>query len=259
MDENYIRFKSKDGIGRIQFNRPQKMNAVNPKVLVQLEEAVIACESDDDIRVLILTGNEKAFVAGADIEHMATGDITDAYRLTDLTRRVQDRLADFPKPTIASISGYALGAGCELALCCDFRIASDSAVMGLPEISLGIIPGGGGTQRLPRLINSGKAARMILLGETVSANEALSIGLVDQVTTPESLEDEVERLASKLKRLSVMALRAAKTAMRKGLNMSLSDGLQMEQDLFCMLFGTEDQTEGMRAFLEKRKPEFKGK
>lgn len=259
MTEEYILLKSEDGIGRIQFNRPQKLNAVNPEVLTQLEQAVIACESDDDIQVLVLTGNEKAFVAGADIKNMATGDITNAYRLTDLTRRVQDRLADFPRPTIASISGYALGAGCELALCCDFRIASDTAVMGLPEITLGIIPGGGGTQRLPRLINLGKAARMILLGETVSANEALTIGLVDQVTTPESLEDEVTRLAKKLKRLSAVALRAAKTAMRKGLNMSLSDGLQLEQDLFCMLFGTEDQTEGMNAFLEKRKPRFKGK
>jgi enoyl-CoA hydratase len=255
----YIKFKIEDGVGRIQFNRPEKLNAVNPDVLKELETAVEICESNDDIRVVVLTGNEKAFVAGADIENMAKGDIKNAYKLTDLTLRVQERLADLSKPTIASISGYALGGGCELALCCDFRIAADNAMLGLPEITLGIIPGGGGTQRLPRLVNLGAAARMILLGEMIKAKEAQEIGLVDKVVTLDELENETQKWVAKLKKKPALAVRAAKTAMRKGLSTSLKEGLQIEQDLFCMLFGTEDQKEGMAAFMEKRKAVFKGR
>jgi enoyl-CoA hydratase len=255
----YIKFKIEDGVGRIQFNRPEKLNAVNPDVLKELETAVEICESNDDIRVVVLTGNEKAFVAGADIENMAKGDIKNAYKLTDLTLRVQERLADLSKPTIASISGYALGGGCELALCCDFRIAADNAMLGLPEITLGIIPGGGGTQRLPRLVNLGAAARMILLGEMIKAKEAQEIGLVDKVVSLDELENETQKWVAKLKKKPALAVRAAKTAMRKGLSTSLKEGLQIEQDLFCMLFGTEDQKEGMAAFMEKRKAVFKGR
>jgi enoyl-CoA hydratase len=255
----YIKFKIEDGVGRIQFNRPGKLNAVNPDVLKELETAVEICESNDDIRVVVLTGNEKAFVAGADIENMAKGDIKNAYKLTDLTLRVQERLADLSKPTIASISGYALGGGCELALCCDFRIAADNAMLGLPEITLGIIPGGGGTQRLPRLVNLGAAARMILLGEMIKAKEAQEIGLVDKVVSFDELENETQKWVAKLKKKPALAVRAAKTAMRKGLSTSLKEGLQIEQDLFCMLFGTEDQKEGMAAFMEKRKAVFKGR
>ena len=255
----YIKFKIEDGVGRIQFNRPEKLNAVNPDVLKELETAVESCEGNDDIRVVVLTGNEKAFIAGADIENMAKGDIKNAYKLTDLTLRVQERLADLSKPTIASISGYALGGGCELALCCDFRIAADNAMLGLPEITLGIIPGGGGTQRLPRLVNLGAAARMILLGEMIKAKEAQEIGLVDKVVSFDELENETQKWVAKLKKKPALAVRAAKTAMRKGLSTSLKEGLQIEQDLFCMLFGTEDQKEGMAAFMEKRKAVFKGR
>ena len=259
MDLQYILFTTEDGIGRIQFNRPAKLNAVNNDVLMDLEKALDRCLEDEDIRVVILTGNEKAFVAGADVKDMSTGDIRFAYSLTDLTLRVQEKLADLPKPTIAAISGYALGAGCELALCCDFRIASDNAVLGLPEITLGIIPGGGGTQRLPRLVGLSAAAEMILLGKTVKANRAETLGLVNKMVPLNDLERESRELANALIKMPAVALRAAKTAMRKGLGMSLKDGLQMEQDLFCMLFGTEDQKEGMAAFMEKRKPAFKGK
>ena len=259
MELKYIKFKIEDAVGRIQFNRPEKLNALNPDVLKELETAVESCEGNDDIRVVVLTGNEKAFVAGADIENMAKGDIKDAYKLTDLTLRVQERLADLPKPMIASISGYALGGGCELALCCDFRIAADNAMLGLPEITLGIIPGGGGTQRLPRLVNLGAAARMILLGEMIKAKEAEEIGLVDKVVSLDELENETQKWAAKLKTKPALAVRAAKTAMRKGLSTSLKEGLQIEQDLFCMLFGTEDQKEGMAAFMEKRTAVFKGR
>ncbi len=259
MELKYIKFSIEDGAGRIQFNRPEKLNAVNADVMKDLEAVVEICEGDNDIRVVVLSGNEKAFVAGADIEAMSKADIKKAYRLNDLTLRVQERLADLPKPTIASISGYALGGGCELALCCDFRIAADNAKLGLPEITLGIIPGGGGTQRLPRLINPATASRLILLGEMINAEEAEKIGLVDKVVTLGELENETRQWVEKLKSRPALALRAAKTAMRKGLNTSLKDGLQIEQDLFCMLFGSEDQKEGMAAFMEKRKPVFKGR
>jgi enoyl-CoA hydratase/carnithine racemase len=207
----------------------------------------------------VLIGDKKAFVSGGDIDHMAKADIAVAYDLTDLTTRVQERLADLPKPTIAAISGYALGGGLEMSLCCDFRIATDTAVLGLPEITLGIIPGGGGTQRLPRLVGLGPAYRLILLGERIGSQEAASLGLVDKIVHSDHLEDEARALASKLLEQPPLALRAAKTAIRKGMNSSLKDGLQMEQDLFCMLFATQDQKEGMSAFLEKRKPDFKGR
>ena len=242
----------------IRFNRPDKLNAVNAAVLTELETVLAACENAVEVRAVVLTGSARAFVAGADIKAMAQADIAEAYRLTDLTFRVQERLADLPKPTIAAISGFALGAGCEIALCCDFRIAADTAVIGLPEITRGIIPGGGGTQRLPRLIHPSTAARMILLGETVKAPEALRIGLVDKVVAPDQYLEEAGALAQRLAQMPITAIRAAKTAMRKGLNVSLKDGLQIEQDLFCMLFGTRDQKEGMAAFMEKRKPLYTG-
>lgn len=259
MDLKYINFRKRDRIGWIQFNRPEKLNALNPDLLRDLEKAVASCEDDDDIKVVVLTGNEKAFVAGADIERMAKGDIKFAYALTDLTMRVQERLADLPKPTIAAISGYALGGGCEVALCCDFRIAADNAVLGLPEITLGIMPGGGATQRLPSLVNLGAATKLILLGERINSEEAEKIGLVDKVVPLDHLEEEANALASRLMQMPPLALRAAKTALRKGLSVSHKEGLQLEQDLFCMLFATEDQKEGMAAFLEKRKPLFEGR
>ncbi len=259
MDLKYIKLTAQEGIGWIQFNRPEKLNALNPDVLNGLEAAVVKCEEDDAVKVVILKGNEKAFVAGADIKHMSTGDISLAYDLTDLTMRVQERLADLPKPTIAAISGYALGGGLEMALCCDFRIAAENAVLGLPEITLGIIPGGGGTQRLPRLVNLEVATRMIFLGEPVKSDDADKFGLVHRVVALDRLEEEAKALALRLMKSPAMALRAAKTAIRKGLSTGLKEGLTIEQDCFAMLFGTQDQKEGMTAFLEKRKPQFTGK
>lgn len=259
MELKNIIFTKEDDIGWIRFNRPDKLNALNPEVFRELGKVIPICAADDDIRVVILTGNEKAFAAGADIEHMANGDIKTAFKLSDEAIVVQERLADLPKPTIAAISGYALGGGLEVALCCDFRIAADNAVVGLPEINLGIIPGGGGTQRLPRLINYSNAAEMIMLGSMIKAEKAERIGILNKVVPAQDLEKEVKAFAQKLMRQPAMSLRAAKIAMRKGLNTSLKDGIRIEQDLFCMLFGTEDQKEGMAAFIEKRKPQFKGK
>jgi enoyl-CoA hydratase len=259
MDLKYIRFKERDAIGWIEFSRPEKLNAVNPDVLRDLETAVVGCEENDAIRVIVFQGNKRAFVAGADIENMAQANIKSAYALTDLTMRVQERIADLPKPTIAAISGYALGAGCEIALCCDFRIAADNAIFGLPEITMGIIPGGGGTQRLTRLVGIESAKEIIFKGEMIKAEKAKRIGLVSKVFPLKQLQAEAEALASKLMQKPALALQAAKKAINKALSTSLKEGLQIEQDLFCMLFGTEDQKEGMAAFLEKRKPIFKGK
>lgn len=256
---NTIIYEVKDNIAWVRLNRPDKLNALNPEVFREIGEAVERCEADPEVRVLVLTGNEKAFAAGADIEHMSKGDVLDAYMFGDKVVRIQEMLADCPKPTIAAISGYALGGGLEVSLCCDFRIVTETAVLGLPEISLGIIPGGGGTQRLPRLLNYSIAAEMIMTGEMIKADQALQIGLVNRVVPPEKLEEEVILFAKKLIKRPALALRAAKIAMRKGLNVSLKDGIQMEQDLFCMLFGTQDQKEGMAAFIEKRKASFKGR
>jgi enoyl-CoA hydratase/carnithine racemase len=259
MNNKMILLEKDGGIAWLQLNRPDKLNALNPAVFSALDLALDDCEADDEIRVVVITGNEKAFAAGADIEHMSRGHITDSYRFTGKVIPIQEKLADFPKPTIAAISGYALGGGLELSLCCDFRIATDTAVIGLPEISLGIIPGGGGTQRLPRLINYSAAAEMIMLGEMIKADKALALGILNRVVPVDRLEEEILGFSKKIMSRPAVALRAAKIAMRKGLNMSLKDGLQVEQDLFCMLFGTEDQKEGMAAFLQKRKAAFKGR
>jgi enoyl-CoA hydratase/carnithine racemase len=252
----YIELQTRNGVAWIFFNRPEKLNAVNSEVMLELESALIDCEEDKRIRAVILTGNEKAFVAGADVGAMAEGAPGDAFQLTQLTHRVQNRLAALPKPTIAAVAGFALGAGCEIALCCDFRIAADNAVFGLPEISLAIIPGGGGTQRLPRLINPAKAARMILLGEKVMATEAKELGLVEEVVEGAQLVETASSLAARLTQLPILAVQAAKKAIQNGLELSLKDGLRLEQELFCQLFETDDQKEGMKAFLQKRKPVF---
>jgi len=259
MNLKYIDFRQENGVAWIQFNRPDKLNALNPNVLKELETALVRCEEDHIIRVIVLMGHERAFIAGTDIEHMSKGDINSAYDLTDLVLRVHERLSDLSKPTIAAISGYALGGGLELALCCDLRISAENAVFGFPEITLGIIPGGGGTQRLPRLVGIGPATELIFLGEMINADKAKQIGLINKIVPLGSLKSEVQACASKLKERPALGLRAAKNAMRRGLGIPLKEGLQMEQSLFCMLFGTEDQKEGMSAFLEKRKPVYKGK
>ncbi|MCF8085037.1 MAG: enoyl-CoA hydratase [Deltaproteobacteria bacterium] len=259
MDLKCVNFRKEDGVAWIQFNRPDKLNALNPDVLKDLETAIVCCEEDDAVRVVVIMGHEKAFVVGGDIHDMSKGDINFAYDLSDLVLRVQERLSDLPKPTIAAISGYALGGGLELALCCDLRISAENAVFGLPEITLGIIPGGGGTQRLPRLVGICPATELIFLGEMIKAERAKEIGLVNKVVPFGSLKDEVQAYASKLMERPALALRAAKIAMRRGLGIPLKEGLQIEQNLFCMLFGTEDQKEGMSAFLEKRKAVYTGK
>ncbi|MBW1768291.1 MAG: enoyl-CoA hydratase/isomerase family protein [Deltaproteobacteria bacterium] len=259
MEFKTIIFSITDNVAWIRFNRPEKLNAMNDDVIVDLVRAISECEENNEIRAIILTGNDKAFIAGADIGSIAKGDVNAAFQLVEVTKKMQERLADIPKPTIAAISGFALGGGLEVALCCDFRLAAENAVLGLPEITLGILPGGGGTQRLPRLVGLGPAAEMLLLGKPIKADKALSIGLVKEVVPVDQLESRAGELAKQLAGIPAVAMKACKTAMRAGLNTGLKEGLRIEQTAFSMLFGTHDQKEGMAAFLEKRKPKFLGK
>ena len=259
MEYRTIVFSVNDRTAWIRFNRPDKLNAMNKELLADLEQALIECENNDGIRTIILTGNEKAFIAGADIGIWAGADVDTSGKTAEFTMKVQERLADIAKPTIAAIAGFALGGGLEIALCCDFRLAAENAVLGLPEITLGIIPGGGGTQRLPRLIGLGPATEMLMLGATVKAERALSIGLVHEVVPLDQLEAKAGTFAKRLAAMPAVALKACKTSMRAGLSAGLKEGLKIEQTAFSMLFGTFDQKEGMAAFLEKRRPKFLGK
>ncbi|MBU4275885.1 MAG: enoyl-CoA hydratase/isomerase family protein [Proteobacteria bacterium] len=258
MTPKYLKLKIVGGVGWIYFNRPEKLNALSAEVNLEFEAVLAEWQSEDAVKVIVLAGSEKAFIAGADIAPMSQVAPNKAYDLADVARRVQERLCDLPKPTIAAISGYALGGGCEVALCCDFRIAADNAVFGLPEITLGIIPGGGGTQRLPRLVGLGPATEMIFLGKSIEAFKALDLGLAHQVVPLGQLEAQAQKLAEELMSRPAIALRAAKAALRSAMSTSLKEGLQIEQQLFCQLFATCDQKEGMAAFLEKRKPQFSG-
>jgi enoyl-CoA hydratase len=259
MEYKTIIFSVKDRVACIKFNRPKKLNAMNFEVIKELERAISECEENEEVKAVILTGNEKSFIAGADIVPMANFDVNSAFQLAELTMGMQERLSDLPKPTISAISGFALGGGLEIALCCDFRLAAENAVFGLPEITLGIIPGGGGTQRLSRLVGLGPAAELLLLGTTIKADKALSIGLVTDVVPLDQLTTKSEELAMRLAAIPAVAIKACKTAMRAGLNSGLKEGLRIEEAAFSMLFGTYDQKEGMKAFIEKRQPEFKDK
>jgi enoyl-CoA hydratase len=212
-----------------------------------------------DIRVLIVTGaGDKAFIAGADITEFE-GRTALSQRDVMKQRRIFDAVEEFPKPVIAMINGFCLGGGMEFALACDIRIAADSAKLGQPEINLGIIPGGGGTQRLTRLVGEGKAMELILTGDLIDANEAKAIGLVNDVVSSADLRDTVIKLARKIAEKSPVALRMGKEAVKSASRMNLREGLEREMELFCLTFTSEDKAEGVRAFFEKRKAEYKGR
>lgn len=260
MSEAYetLRVTREDGVAWIVIDRPERRNALNAVVRRELVEALDALRQDDDVRVIVLTGaGEKAFVAGADIGEFAERTPLQQ-RAAMEGRRVFDEVASFPKPTIAMINGYALGGGCELAMACDLRIAARSARLGQPEIRLGLIPGGGGTQRLVRLAGSGRALRMILTGDPVDAGEAHRIGLVDEVVDDGMLAGRTRELARSIAAHSPVALRLAKTAVAAAWEMPLSAGLALERELFITAFGSNDRREGVNAFLEKRPPRFTG-
>lgn len=243
----------------LTINRPDKRNALNGEVRAAILEALDRLRHDDDTRVLVFTGaGDSAFIAGADIAEFA--ERTPLQQREAMTgRRVFDEIADFPKPTIAMVNGYCLGGGCELALACDIRIAADSAKLGQPEVNLAIIPGGGGTQRLPRIVGTGQAMRLILTGEVIGADEARRIKLVDSVYPAEQLRERTMEMANAMAHKSPVALQLAKIAVRAASEMPLSAGLAYETELFITCFASEDKKEGIEAFLQKRKPVFQGR
>jgi enoyl-CoA hydratase/carnithine racemase len=253
----FIRLDISDGIGTIRLDRPP-MNALNVQVQEELREVAKQATSVAEVKAIIVYGGQKVFAAGADIKEMAgMGYAAMAARAIELTSAF-DALARVPKPTVAAITGYALGGGCELALACDWRVAAADAKLGQPEINLGIIPGAGGTQRLSRLVGPAKAKDIIMTGRFVDAGEALSIGLVDRVVPADDVLEAATAMARRFVNGPSVALRAAKQAIDGGLEMDLASGLAWESQLFAALFATEDKVEGMAAFVEKRKPTFKG-
>ena len=254
-----ILLETKDRISTLTINRPDKRNALNQASRDEIVHALESLQSSGDSRVLIVTGaGDKAFIAGADIsEFEGRTALTQREAMKGL--RIFDAVEEFPKPVIAMINGFCLGGGLELALACDFRFASDNAKLGQPEINLGIIPGGGGTQRLTRLVGEGKSMELILTGDPVDAAQAKEIGLVNDVFPANELRDRVHAVAVRIAEKSPIALRMAKEAVKTAARTTLREGLSRETDLFCFTFGSQDKEEGVRAFLEKRKPDFKGR
>ena len=261
MSQSYetVLLDRRDRVAVITINRPEKRNALN--IQTRAEGAAILDElrADDSVRVVVITGaGDKAFIAGADIAEFA-GRTAISQREIMLERGLFNAVDTFPKPIIAMVNGYCLGGGCEVALACDIRVASEIASFGQPEINLGIIPGGGGTQRLPRLVGEGKAMEMILTGEIIDAQTAFNLGLVNHVVPADQLEIKTMEIANRIAEKSPIALRLAKEAIKLASRSNLDEGLRREVDLFALCFSSADKAEGVAAFLEKRKPEFKGK
>ena len=244
-----------DGYAVVTLNRPEALNALNSQLLGDLGDFLEAAEKDDSIRAVVLTGSAKAFAAGADIKEMSDKSYADMY-LENFFARAHDRVAAFRKPIIAAVSGYALGGGCELAMLCDFIIASDTAKFGQPEINLGVAPGIGGSQRLTRAVGKAKAMDMCLTARMMDAAEAERSGLVSRVVAVDALLDEARKAAAKIAAQSPLAVIANKELVNAAFDTTLSQGLQFERRLFHSLFAFDDQKEGMAAFVEKRKPVF---
>ncbi|MGQ0553247.1 MAG: enoyl-CoA hydratase/isomerase family protein [Planctomycetota bacterium] len=257
--ENILR-RDQDGITTVTVNRPDKLNALNAATIGELQHCFEALAADEAVRAVILTGaGEKAFVAGADIGELASQTPLQARPLAMRGQRLMDTVEACPKPVVAAVNGYAFGGGCELALACHLRLAADNALLGLPEVTLGIIPGYGGTQRLPRIIGKGRAMEMILTAARVDAAEAYRIGLVNKVFPQKDLLPETEKLLRKTLSYGPVAVRFALDAVNHGGEMPLHDGLNYEATFFGLLAATSDLKEGMAAFLEKRPAKFTGR
>ncbi|GAA0246600.1 enoyl-CoA hydratase/isomerase family protein [Haladaptatus pallidirubidus] len=251
-----VRLDFDDDAATLTVDRPDRLNALNVETLHALREAISEAESEG-ARVLVLTGaGEKAFIAGADISHMQDLSVTEAQEYAELGHEIADMLESFPAPVIAAMNGYTFGGGCEFALACDFRVASEDAVIGQTEIDLGIIPGWGGTQRLSRLVGDELARRLIYFGERIDAQDAHEIGLVGEVVAHDQIESHVAEMAADLVERPAFALQAAKEALNQAHEGTQSAGLRYERRLWSSLFGTHDQREGMAAFLDDREPEF---
>lgn len=258
-DYKTIIVEKDENVAVLTISRPDKLNALNYKVHEEGTAALEELKNDPKIRIVIITGaGEKSFIAGADISEFA-GQTPISQRKAFQGKTLFNSIDTFPKPVIAMINGFCLGGGCEISLACDIRIASENAKFGQPEINLGIIPGGGGTQRLTRLVGEGKSMEMILTGDMIDAATALNIGLINHVFAADKLQEKTMELARQIASKSPIALQMAKEAVKTASKLNLDEGLKREIDLFAISFASEDKEEGVSAFLEKRKPHFKGK
>lgn len=248
---------ARPGVALVRLNRPESLNALNRALVSDLTQMLLELDQDPEVRVMVITGNERAFAAGADIKEMAGDSAVDMLLLDQFQK--WDQIKRLKKPLIAAVSGYALGGGCELAMLCDIIIASETAQFGQPEIKIGVIPGAGGTQRLVRIIGKSRAIEYILTGRFFSAQQAYEWGLVSRVVPVELYLEEALRLAEEIASMPPIAVQLAKQSILKSYEMSLEEGLHFERKNFYLLFATEDQKEGMRAFSEKRPPQWKGR
>ncbi len=253
-----ILVETRDSVGLITLNRPQALNALCAALIKELAQALDAFEADDGIGAIVLTGSDKAFAAGADIKEMAGRSYVDVY-LADFITEGWERVSECRKPVIAAVAGYALGGGCEMAMMCDFILAADTARFGQPEITIGAIPGAGGTQRLTRFVGKSKAMEMCLTGRMMDADEAERCGLVSRIVPAAELIDEAIKAAAKIASMSRPIALMAKESVNRAYETTLSEGVLFERRVFHTVFATEDQKEGMAAFIEKRKPAFKNR
>jgi enoyl-CoA hydratase len=254
MDLKTLLVTKEDGIATVTLNRPEALNALNTETFHELDRAFHELNEDNEVKVIILTGEGKAFVAGADIAEMKDFGAKEATEFSELGQRIFRYIETMDKPVIAAVNGYALGGGCETAMACDFRIASERALLGQPEVKLGLIPGFAGTQRLPRLVGLGRAKEMLFTGDPVGAEDALRMGLVNRVVPHEELLAAAKDVAKKIMKVGPNALKVAKTSANQAWDTDMAEGSKHEATEFGACFSTEEAKEGMTAFLEKRKP-----